>query len=90
MKSEASNLMLLAMLMLTLPSICAAITALLLEGDVRCNSWLVKVSRPPLVIVTLVTTPLTTFAVAAACVPDPLSGAPIVNAKSPVYLHHHH
>ena len=42
-----------------------------------------KYPEPGLVIVTLVTTPLTTFAVAAACVPDP-PGAEIVSAKSPV------
>ena len=44
----------------------------------------VKYPEPGLVIVTLVTAPLTTFAVAAACTPDP-PGADIVRGKSPVY-----
>ena len=61
--------MLLAMLMLTLPSICAEITALLAEppGDVNtCTVGCVKYPEPGSVIVTLVTTPLVTLAVAAA------------------------
>ena len=68
-KSPASNLMLLAMLILTLPSICAEITALLAEplGEVNtCTVGCVKYPEPGLVIVTLVTTPLTTFSVATA------------------------
>ena len=40
--------------------------------------------EPAFVIVTLVTEPLVTFAVAAACVP-PAAGAEIVRGKSPVY-----
>ena len=40
--------------------------------------------EPAFVIVTLVTDPLTTFAVAAACVP-PAAGADIVRGKSPLY-----
>ena len=44
----------------------------------------VKYFEPAFVIVTLVTEPLVTFAVAAACVP-PAAGAEIVRGKSPLY-----
>ena len=69
----------------TRPSICAAITAVVPEpGGVTVTVGCEKYPEPGLVIVTLVTIPLVTLAVAAACVPDP-PGADIVNAKSPLY-----
>ena len=77
--------MLFAMSILTRPSICATITAVVpLPGGDTETVGCVKYLEPGFVIVTLVTDPLTTFAVAAACVP-PADGADIVRGKSPVY-----
>ena len=71
--------------MLTRPSICAAMTAVVpLPGGVTDTVGCVQYFEPAFVIVTPVTDPLVTFAVAAACVP-PAAGAAIVSAKSPVY-----
>ena len=73
------------MLMFTRASICATITAVVPEpGGVTVTVGCVKYLEPAFVIVTLVTEPLVTFAVAAACVP-PADGADIVKAKSPLY-----
>ena len=73
------------MLRFTRASICATITAVVPEpGGVTVIVGCVKYLEPAFVIVTLVTEPLVTFAVAAACVP-PAAGAEIVRGKSPVY-----
>ena len=78
-------MILFAMLMLTRASICATITAVVPEpGGVTEIVGCVKYFEPGFVIVTLVTDPLVTFAVAAACVP-PEDGAEIVRGKSPLY-----
>ena len=55
-----------------------------LPGGVTDIVGWVKYPEPAFVIVTLVTEPLVTLHVAAACTPDP-PGAAIVNAKSPLY-----
>ena len=77
--------MLFAILTFTRASICATITAVVPEpGGVTVIVGCVKYLEPAFVIVTLVTEPLVTFAVAAACVP-PDEGADIVRGKSPLY-----
>ena len=74
-----------AISILTRASICATITAVVpLPGGDTETVGCVKYLEPGFVIVTLVTDPLTTFAVAAACVP-PADGADIVRGKSPLY-----